>query len=68
MFSDLHDAILNGNAAAAVKEARRLPDKGALPMALVSQGIRPALADVGRLFEEGEYFVSEVLMAAMAAE
>ncbi len=67
-FSNLHDAILNGNAAAAVTEARRLLDSGALPMTLVNQGISPALAEVGRLFEEGEYFVPELLMAAMATK
>ncbi len=67
-FSNLHDTILNGDAAAAVTEARRLLDSGALPMALINQGISPALAEVGRLFEEGEYFVPEMLMAAMATK
>ena len=67
-FSNLHDAILNGDAAAAVTEAHRLLDNGALPMTLVNQGISPALAEVGRLFEKGEYFVPELLMAAMATK
>ena len=65
-FSNLHDAVLKGDAAAAVTEAHRLLDSGALPMALVNQGISPAMVEVGRLFEEGEYFVPELLMAARA--
>ncbi len=67
-FSNLHDTILNGDAAAAVTETRRLLDNGALPITLINQGISPALAEVGRLFEEGEYFVPEMLMAAMATK
>jgi 5-methyltetrahydrofolate--homocysteine methyltransferase len=67
-FSNLHNTILNGHAAAAVTEGRRLLDNGALPVDLINQGISPALAEVGRLFEEGEYFVPEMLMAAMATK
>lgn len=34
----------------------------------MSEGIVPAMAEVGRLFEEGEYFVPELLMSARATK
>jgi 5-methyltetrahydrofolate--homocysteine methyltransferase len=67
-FADLHHDIFEGKAAAAVAAARKLLDEGALPIELVNQGISPAMAEVGRLFEEGECFVPELLMAACATK
>jgi 5-methyltetrahydrofolate--homocysteine methyltransferase len=35
---------------------------------LISQGVSPAMAEVGKLFEDGEYYVPELLMAARATK
>jgi len=67
-LSNLREAILAGDAAAAVSAARQALAEGADPVLLISQGISPAMAEVGRLFEEGEYFVPELLMAARATK
>jgi len=53
---------------AAVAAAREALDNGVQPLDLIAQGIGPAMAEVGRLFEEGEYFVPELLMAARATK
>lgn len=66
-LSNLREAILAGDAAA-VSAARQALAEGADPVLLISQGISPAMAEVGRLFEEGEYFVPELLMAARATK
>ena len=65
-FSTLTEAVTNGDATAAVAAARTALDTGAEPIRLVSEGLSPAMTKVGRLFEEGDCFVPELLMAARA--
>jgi len=65
-FPSLTDAVTNGDADAAVAAARTALDAGAEPIRLVSEGLGPAMTTVGRLFEEGDCFVPELLMAARA--
>jgi 5-methyltetrahydrofolate--homocysteine methyltransferase len=65
-FPTLTDAVTDGDADAAVAAARAALDAGAEPIRLVSEGLSPAMAKVGRLFEEGDCFVPELLMAARA--
>ena len=67
-LSSLRQAILAGDAAAAVSAARQALGEGVNPVDLVSQGISPAMGEAGRLFEEGEYFVPELLIAARATK
>jgi len=67
-LSSLREAILIGDASAAVSAARKALDAGVEPVDLIGQGISPAMGEVGRLFEEGEYFVPELLIAARATK
>jgi 5-methyltetrahydrofolate--homocysteine methyltransferase len=67
-FSKLREAVLTGNAPAAVAAARQNLDAGVNPVDLVNQAIRPAMDEVGRLYEAGEYFVPELLLAARATK
>jgi len=67
-LTSLREGIVTGNAAAAVSAARSALSKGVAPVDLVTEGISPAMAEVGRLFEEGEYFVPELLVAARATK
>jgi len=67
-LSVLRDAVLNGDAAAAVAAARQAMADGTDPLAIVTQGFTPALKEAGRLFEEGEYFVPELLVSARASQ
>jgi 5-methyltetrahydrofolate--homocysteine methyltransferase len=67
-FPALCDAIRDGDAKAAVAAARAALESGAPPIRLVSEGISPAMTEVGRLFEEGDCFVPELLMAARATK
>ena len=63
---ELYDAILNGNAKAAVEATRKSLDAGAAALDLVSREMVPAMDEVGRRFECEEYFVPELLLAARA--
>jgi 5-methyltetrahydrofolate--homocysteine methyltransferase len=67
-FSSLREAVLAGNAAAADSAARQALDSGAEPLSLVDEAIGPAMAEVGRRFEVGEYFVPELLISARATK
>jgi 5-methyltetrahydrofolate--homocysteine methyltransferase len=64
----LQKAVIEGEVSAAVAAARQALDEGHAPIEIVAQGIGPAMAEVGKLFEEGEYFVPELLMAARATK
>ena len=67
-LSELQKAVIEGEVSAAVAAARQALDEGHAPIEIVAQGIGPAMAEVGKLFEEGEYFVPELLMAARATK
>jgi len=67
-LSSLRQAVLVGDAGAAASATRKALDEGAQPIEIVTEGIGPAMAEVGRLFEACEYFVPELLMAARATK
>jgi corrinoid protein of di/trimethylamine methyltransferase len=62
----LYDAVLNGDAKSAVAVTREAIDEGLDPIAIVSGTMVPAMDEVGRRFEQEEYFVPELLLAARA--
>jgi corrinoid protein of di/trimethylamine methyltransferase len=63
---DLYDAIVNGNAKAAHAATMAAIETGVDPMALIASTMIPAMDAVGKLFEEEEYFVPELLLAGRA--
>lgn len=67
-LASLREAIEVGDAAAATAEAGILLASGIDAVRIVSEGISPAMAKVGHLFEEGEYFVPELLISARATK
>ncbi|HEV2277331.1 MAG TPA: corrinoid protein [Acidobacteriaceae bacterium] len=67
-LSSLRKAVIEGEVSASTAAARLALENGVQPLDLMSQGIVPAMAEVGKLFEEGEYFVPELLMSARATK
>ena len=67
-FSKLRDAVLAGRAPDATAAARQALDAGVDPVELVGEAIGPAMDEVGRLYEAGEYFVPELLLSARATK
>jgi 5-methyltetrahydrofolate--homocysteine methyltransferase len=51
-----------------VEEVQKALDAGIGPAEILNQGMIAAMGEVGRLFEEGEYFVPEMLIAARAMQ
>jgi len=62
----LFDAVVGGDAAVARELTRQALDQGSDPLTLVNQFMAPAMDEVGRRFESGEYFVPELLLSARA--
>ena len=62
----LYDHILHGAAEPALAEVAAGLAEGVPPSTLLFEAMIPALDEVGRRFESGEYFLPEMLIAARA--
>jgi 5-methyltetrahydrofolate--homocysteine methyltransferase len=62
----LYNAVVDGDAQAAAAETRRALEAGLPPEVILRERLIPAMGQVGRLYEEGEYFLPEMLAAAQA--
>lgn len=65
-LSTLHQAIVDGDAAAATQHTAQALAEGGDHLALVNHCLVPAMDEVGHRFECNEYFVPELLIAARA--
>ena len=65
-FSEIHDAIIEGNAGQSQASVIKALAEGADPASILNQVMIPAMAEVGKRFECGEYYVPEMLIAARA--
>ncbi|RIK83277.1 MAG: cobalamin-binding protein, partial [Planctomycetota bacterium] len=65
-LNQLYEAVLNGDLKGAVEVTRSALDAGVDPQQLVTEQMIPAMDEVGRRFENNEYFVPELLISARA--
>jgi corrinoid protein of di/trimethylamine methyltransferase len=65
-FERIYEAILKGDNKGAVEVAQEAVDGGENPQDLIDRGMIPAMAEVGRRFEDEVYFVPELLLSARA--
>ncbi|MCS7260003.1 MAG: corrinoid protein [Anaerolineae bacterium] len=64
----IYDAVLNGDAKKAAAETEAALKAGIKAEDILHKACIPAMAEVGRLFEEGEKFVPEMLISARAMQ
>ena len=64
----IYNAVLDGNAPAAKAGVEKALSAGIAPDVILKEGLIGAMAEVGRLFEENEYFVPEMLVSARAMQ
>ncbi len=64
----IYEGILDGNSNLVVENIKLALDEGVTPGSILNDGMIAAMGEVGRLFEEGEYFVPEMLIAARAMQ
>lgn len=62
----LRNAVIDGDAQAAEAETQRALEVGTPAEVILKEGLIPAMGEVGCLYEEGEYFLPEMLAAAQA--
>jgi 5-methyltetrahydrofolate--homocysteine methyltransferase len=66
ILKDLYQSVINGNMNGATAGVNQALAEGIAPAEILNQGLIAAMTEVGRLFEAGEYFVPEMLIAARA--
>ncbi|HEY5573969.1 MAG TPA: corrinoid protein [Anaerolineales bacterium] len=64
----IQKAVIEGDMAAAREGVQLALDAGVEATVILQQGLIPAMGEVGRLFEAGEYYVPEMLVAARAMQ
>src|SRR6266498_5158082 len=62
----IYDGVVEGDNASVQKLVEESLGSGTAAAAILNEALIPAMAEVGRLFEEGEYFVPEMLISARA--
>lgn len=65
-LEEIREGIMDGDMQLVQDKVNEALETGVEAPVILRQGLIPAMAEVGRLFEAGEYFVPEVLIAARA--
>jgi len=68
IIATLYNAIMEGDVTGAQNGVKAALDAGLEPGSILADGMIAAMKEVGRLFEEGDYFVPEMLIAARAMQ
>ena len=64
VIEEIREAIINGQVKDAATKVRQALDEGAAAEVILSDGLIAAMGAVGELYEQGEFFVPEMLVAA----
>ena len=67
-LAPIYQGIIDGDLQAVQTRVQEAVDAQLPAGTILKEGLVPAMAEVGRLFEEGEYFVPEMLVAARAMQ
>ena len=67
-MDELKHLVIDGKSDKAVALVGKLMDEGKAPDAIMEQTLIPAMDVVGKLFQDGEYFLPELLVAARAMQ
>ncbi len=67
-LDSVYDAVLDGDQRGTKESVQAALDAGVPAADILQEGMIAAMGEVGRLFEEGEYFVPEMLIAARAMQ
>ena len=68
VIQDIFDSIMEGKNTVTPKATQVAIDAGVAPSKILNEGMIAAMAKVGQLFEEGEYYVPEMLVSARAMQ
>jgi corrinoid protein of di/trimethylamine methyltransferase len=68
LFANMSQTILDGDVEAAQKLAQQALSEGVDPLESINQGFKVGLNEIGRGFEEGEYFLPDLVLAGKSME
>jgi len=68
IIKEIYTHVMEGDANLITDNVQAAIDAGIPVSVILNEGMIAAMAEVGRLFEEGEYFVPEMLVAARAMQ
>lgn len=68
LIQAIYDGIVDGSRAVVTQKVQEALDAHLDPQLILNQGLVAAMAQVGQLFEDGEYFVPEMLVSARAMQ
>ena len=63
-----HEKVMEGDRVGIEALTKEATSKGVTAGTIIDEYLMPAMAEVGRLYEEGEYFIPEMLMSARAMQ
>ena len=68
VLKQIYEGVLKGDLDKVTASVQAALDEKVTAEAILKQGMMVAMAEVGQLFEDGEYFVPELLVAARAMQ
>jgi 5-methyltetrahydrofolate--homocysteine methyltransferase len=68
MLAEIKENVIDGQQAVVQQKVKEALEAGLDPGMILNEGMISAMAEVGRRFEEGEFFVPEMLIAARAMQ
>ena len=68
VLEDIYQSVTEGDMNGATEGVNKALAEGIAASDILNKGLIAAMSEVGRLFEEGEYFVPEMLIAARAMQ
>ncbi len=68
LYKEIYDAVLDGNKERAVHLAQKSIEMGLEPKVTIEEAYTPALREAGRLWEEGEFFLPELVLSSDAVK
>jgi 5-methyltetrahydrofolate--homocysteine methyltransferase len=68
IIKEIYTSVMEGEADAVKEKVQAALEAGIPASVILNEGMIAAMGEVGRLFEEGEYFVPEMLISARAMQ
>lgn len=68
IIEEIFEGVVNGQSPVVQQKVQQALEDGVKPAEILNLGMIAAMAEVGKRFEEGEYFVPEMLIAARAMQ
>lgn len=65
-YTELKDAVINGMAPKVHELTQAALDEGRSPQEILNEGLIVAMSTVGEKFQKGEFYISEMMIAARA--